>query len=331
MSSWFSSRPRSSCSALALALFATACHGGSAVGDDDHGDDDGTGDPKDAPGHDATDAPDTPMPGEPHLLIAAGDVASSDPNDTQTANLVDTLDGTIILLGDNAYSNGSTANYQDYFEPTWGKFKSRIHPTPGNHEYRTTDASGYFDYFGAAAGDPDKGYYSFDLGNWHLIAINTNGEDECDEIACNAGSAQEQWLRDDLAANTKPCTLAYWHHPRWSSGEHGNGTGTQALWQALFDAKAEMVLAGHDHDYERFKPLDDQGAVDPTNGITQIVVGTGGRKLRDFDADQPAITEIRNGKTYGVLHLKLYDDRAEYEFKPIAGSTFTDSGTVTCH
>ncbi|MGE0551127.1 MAG: metallophosphoesterase [Kofleriaceae bacterium] len=327
MRAWFIHRSGSTARGFALALIVAACNRGASVG----GGHDGGIKTDGALGDGPRDGSHDTAPGQPQLVIAVGDIASSDPHDADTADLVDTLDGTIILLGDNAYRDGSIDNYADYFEPTWGRFKDRIRPTPGNHEYRTTNAAGYFAYFGAAAGDPDEGYYSFDLGNWHLVALNTNGEDECEEIACDAGSDQEQWLRADLQNNPKPCTLAYWHHPRWSSGEHGNGAGTHALWQALFDHDAELVLAGHDHDYERFKPLDDQGAVDPSRGITQIIVGTGGRELRDFEGSKPAITEVRNGETYGVLHLRLYDDRAEYAFKPIAGSSFTDSGTVTCH
>jgi acid phosphatase type 7 len=313
---------------LLASVMSGACTGSSPSNPDDTSPEAGldSGDAKPGDG-DGDDVP----PGQPHLVIAAGDIASSESGDTATAKLVDTLEGTIILLGDNAYSNGSTSNYMDYYEPTWGKFKARTRPAPGNHEYRTSGASGYFSYFGDAAGERGKGYYSFDLGNWHLIALNSNGEEACEDIACDAGSDQEKWLRADLAASTKPCTLAYWHHPRFSSGDHRNSNGVQALWEALADANAELVLNGHDHNYERFKPLNPAGQIDTARGIVEIVVGTGGKDLRPFPVDKPAISEIRDSNTFGVLQLKLYDDRAEFEFKPVAGKTFTDSGTIHCH
>ena len=295
---------------------------------------DSTVDASDAHDDDATvdAAPDTPDPDEFVVVLAAGDIASSDPHDVDTAALIAARgDASVLSLGDNAYSSGTLSEFNQYYQPTWGAFKNRTRPVPGNHEYRTSNAAGYYSYFGTAAGSPSKGYYSYDVGNWHLIALNTNGENACETIGCGAGSAQEQWLRQDLAASSKPCTLAYWHHPRWSSGEHGNAPAVGALWQALYDAGAEIILVGHDHDYERLKPLAPSGAVDNAAGIVQFVVGTGGRDLRGFDAAALTTTAKRDGSTWGVLQLKLFADRAEYQFVPIAGQTFTDTGVIQCH
>jgi len=300
-----------------------ACHG---AGGRDPGDDT-------EPGGDAGGGGDIDGSGadEFAVVLAAGDIASSDPFDADTAALVAARPGTVLVLGDNAYSDGAFDEFMAFYEPTWGAFKDRTRPVPGNHDYRTTNAAGYFKYFGEAAGDPSKGYYSYDLGNWHLIALNTNGEDACDRIACGAGSAQEQWLRADLAASTKPCTLAYWHHPRWSSGSHGSDVTVDALWRALHEGGVEIALVGHDHDYERMQPIDGDGALDEATGLVEIVVGTGGRDLRGFDDPPLALTAKRDGETWGVLQLKLFADRAEYEFVPIAGQTFTDTGVITCH
>ena len=266
-----------------------------------------------------------------HTILAAGDIASSDPHDRDTAELVASLPGTVIVVGDNAYNSGTLSEFMTYYEPTWGQFKDRTKPAPGNHEYRTSNAGGYFQYFGAAAGAVGKGYYSYDIGDWHIVALNTNGEDACATLSCSTGSTQEQWLRADLAAHAKPCTLAYWHHPRWSSGSHGSDARVQALWKALHDAGAEIVITGHDHDYERMKPLDANGAVDETTGLVQFVVGTGGRDLRSFDDPPLAVTARRNASTWGVLRLDLYADRAKYKFVPIEGQTFTDEGEIACH
>jgi hypothetical protein len=256
------------------------------------------------------------------VFVGAGDIAvCSRTQDEATANLLDNIPGTVFTLGDNAYPDGTLAQFNDCYEPSWGRHKSRTKPVPGNHDYHVSGAAGYFDYFGAAAGDRSKGYYSYDLGEWHIIALNS-------EIALGAGSAQEQWLRADLAAHPNVCTLAYWHEPRFSSGQHGNSSAPQALWQALYQYKADVVLNGHDHTYERFAPQNPSGQADP-NGIREFVVGTGGVALYPFPVIQPN-SEVRNNTAHGVLKLTLHATSYDWQFVPIAGQNFTDSGTANC-
>jgi hypothetical protein len=195
----------------------------------------------------------------------------------------------------------------------------------GNHEYHTAGASGYFSYFGAAAGDPTKGYYSYDIGTWHIIALNSN----CSRVGgCGVGSPQEQWLKADLAAHPNMCTLAYWHHPRFSSGDHGSNTSYDAFWKAIYAAGVEIVLNGHDHSYERFAPQNPSGAADP-NGIQEFVVGTGGKNHYAFGTIK-ANSVVRNSDTYGVLKLTLHPTSYDWQFVPEAGKTFTDTGTRNC-
>ena len=233
----------------------------------------------------------------------------------------------MFTLGDNVYGDGSAQQYNDFYDPTWGRHKARTMPVPGNHDYDTPNATGYFDYFGAAAGDPDKGYYSYDLGDWHIITLNT----ECSEIGgCAPTSPQGLWLQTDLAASPGDCTLALMHKPRFSSGPHGNSSSTDDLWQILYDAGADVVLSGHDHHYERFAPQDGAGVLDPLNGIRQFVVGTGGTNLRPLETIQ-ANSEISNSVTHGVLKLTLNATSYDWEFVPIAGQTFTDSGSAACN
>jgi hypothetical protein len=198
----------------------------------------------------------------------------------------------------------------------------------GNHEYGTPGATAYFDYFGPAAGERGKGYYSYDLGTWHLVVLNSN----CRPVGgCGPGSPQERWLRADLAKHHARCTLAYWHHPRFSSGWHGSDPSYQAFWQALSEHDADVVLVGHDHDYERFAPQTASGAVDSRRGIREFVVGTGGGSYREFPSRAAANSEIRNDKTFGVLRLVLGPSEYSWRFIPEAGKTFTDSGTASCH
>jgi hypothetical protein len=257
------------------------------------------------------------------VLVGAGDIATSGSGDAQTANLLDGIQGTVFALGDNAYPNGATSDYSTYYAPTWGRHKARTRPVPGNHEYLSSGAAPYFDYFGAAAGESPKGYYSYDLGGWHMIALNSN-------LASDAGSPQEQWLRADLATSQARCTLAYWHHPRFSSGTtHGDAIVMIDLWQALYDYGAEMVLSAHEHNYERFAPQTPTGASDPSKGIREFVVGTGGGTAYAFGAPKPN-SEVRYNATPGVLKLTLYPDRYEWQFIPTSGS-FRDSGSGSCH
>jgi acid phosphatase type 7 len=269
----------------------------------------------------------TPVPQPDPVLLAAGDIADcGSSGDEATAALLDTHAGTIITLGDNAYEDGSTNDFTNCFAPGWGQHKDRIRPAPGNHEYHTANASGYYTYFGNAVGDPAKGYYSYDLGKWHIIALNSN----CSEVGgCGAGSPQEQWLRADLAANPATCTLAYWHHPRFSSGDHGNDTAMQPFWQALYEAGADLVLSGHDHHYERFSLQDPSGNADAA-GIRTFIVGTGGRFLYNLGTIR-ANSEVRDNATFGILKLTLRDTSYQWQFLPIAGKTFSDSGSADCN
>ena len=258
-------------------------------------------------------------------MVGAGDIAScSSTGDEATANLLDGIAGTVVTLGDNVYDNGTITEYNNCYNPSWGRHKARTKPSAGNHEYNTPGAVGYYEYFGAAAGDPAKGYYSYDLGDWHIVVLNSN-------IAREAGSAQEQWLLQDLAASGRSCTLAYWHHPRFNSGaSHGNNTTVQALWQALYDLNADVILNGHEHTYERFAPQTPAGVADPARGIRQFIVGTGGRSHYTLGTLQPN-SQVFNGSTYGVLKLTLSAGSYSWQFVPVVGASFTDSGTTSCH
>ncbi len=261
------------------------------------------------------------------VLLAAGDIADcASSGDEATAALLDTLGGTIASLGDTVYLEGTAEQFAKCYQPSWGRHKARTKPAVGNHEYRTPGAQGYYDYFGAAAGDPAKGYYAYDLGKWHIVVLNSN----CKFVSCAAGSAQEKWLRADLAANPRACTLAYWHHPLFTSGaDHGPETATRPLYQALYDARAEVVLTGHNHNYERFAPQNPAGKRDDARGLRHFVVGTGGASYYGFAATRPN-SEVRNAVTYGILRMTLRADGYDWLFVPEAGKTFTDAGTGTC-
>jgi len=262
------------------------------------------------------------------VVVGAGDIASClNPGAEATAKLLDGVPGTVFTLGDNVYEFGTDLEFAACYDPTWGRHKSRTKPAPGNHDYLTPSASGYFGYFGPAAGDPTKGYYSYDLGTWHIIVLNSN----CAEVGgCGVGSPQEQWLRADLAAHPTPCTLAYWHHPRFSSGRHGSDATYQPFWQALHDHNADVVLSGHDHDYERFAPQDPRGVLDPARGIREFVVGTGGASHHPFPGPAVPNSEVRSDHTFGVLKLILHAAGYEWLFVPEAGKRFTDSGRGVC-
>ncbi|HEV8354457.1 MAG TPA: metallophosphoesterase [bacterium] len=277
--------------------------------------------------------------GDP-VIAAAGDIAC-DPSTAgfsgnqwwvcqmrATANLMMGMELAAVLpLGDLQYENGTLQKFQQSYHPSWGRFKAMTRPVPGNHEYGTRGAQGYFAYFGEAAGDPERGYYSYDIGAWHLIALNSN----CGAVGgCGAGSPQERWLRADLAANPAKCTLAYWHHPRFSSGYHGTNAAYTAFWRALHEADADIVLNGHDHDYERFAPKDPAGRVDPGRGIRQFVVGTGGRSLYGLRRPEDN-SVIFSADAFGILLLALHPAGYEWKFVPVAGKEFTDSGRGNCH
>jgi acid phosphatase type 7 len=263
------------------------------------------------------------------VLVGAGDIASgANQNDEATAKLLDGISGTVFTMGDNAYSSGTSTEFSNYYNPTWGRHKARTKPSVGNHEYLTPGASGYFNYFGSAAGTPSKGYYSYNLGAWHIVVLNSM----CEKVGgCGATSAMVSWLKQDLAANTTTCTLSYWHHPVFSSGaEHGNDPKMKPSWDALYAAGAEVIVNGHDHDYERFAPQSPSGASDNARGIREFVVGTGGRSLRPFGTIQPN-SQVRNAATNGVLKLNLNSNSYDWKFVPVAGQSFTDSGSTSCH
>jgi LysM repeat protein len=271
----------------------------------------------------------SPAPAGDPVIVAAGDVSNcSNQEKFLTGYLVDGIDGTVLVLGDGNNAGGLLAEYRDCYDPAWGRAKARTRPVPGNHDYAQGNASGYFTYFGDAATPLEpgctrdcKGYYSYDLGTWHIVALNS-------EIPAEAGSAQEQWLRADLAAHPAVCTLAYWHKPRFSSQYPGINGGVD-LYKALYEYGADVVLTGHAHGYERFGLQDPTGQADPGRGIRQFVVATGGAPLRDFKFIQPG-SEARDAETYGVLKMTLRPAGYDWEFIPIPGKTFTDSGSGEC-
>ena len=274
--------------------------------------------------------PVTPTTGAPAAtLLAAGDIAScSSTGDEATAALLDARpNAQIATLGDNVYESGTIADFTNCYEPSWGRHKGRTHPALGNHEYGVARAAGYFAEFGAAAGEAPLGWYSYDLAAWHVVVLNSN----CDVVGCVTGGTQERWLRADLAAHPAGCTLAVWHHPRFSSGTtHGPDTAVGPLYTALYEAGVDVLLTGHEHNYERFAPLNPGGQPDDARGVRQFVVGTGGRSHYPFGPPLPG-SEVRNDNTYGLLALTLRATSYQWQFVPEAGKSFTDSGSTNCH
>ena len=270
----------------------------------------------------------TPAP-TPAVLIAVGDIARCDSaGDEATALLVESMEGVVATLGDNVYDSGTPDEFAECFDPSWGRLKDRLRPSVGNHEYYSPGATGYYDYFGAAAGEPGKGYYSYDLGAWHIVSLNS----VCWEVGgCTKDDPQAKWLEADLRAHPALCTLAYWHFPRFSSGEHGYSDVVDSYWRILAEAGAEIVLTGHDHDYERFAPLDAEGREDLDFGVRQFVVGTGGASHYPFPGSPPPSSQVRDDRTFGVLVLNLHQDWYEWQFVPVPGGTFIDAGSGVCH
>ncbi|HXG26882.1 MAG TPA: metallophosphoesterase [Candidatus Binatia bacterium] len=271
--------------------------------------------------------PRTAPPGS-ELFVGAGDIGDcGSEGDSQTAAILDALPAAqVFTLGDNAYDDGTREQFERCYEPTWGRHRDRTWPSPGNHEYRTSGAAGYFDYFGGRAGPDRRGWYAFDLGAWRVYSLNSN----CEPIGgCGRDSAQVAWLAADLAAYPKRCTLAFMHHPRFSSGAHGSDTSLELIWNTLYEAGVELVLAGHEHSYERFEPMNREGALDRAAGITLFVAGTGGRSLRGFD--DPLATSAARGEAWGVLELTLSPDRWSSRFLAVEGASFTDEAEGTCH
>ena len=268
--------------------------------------------------------------GEP-VVVAAGDIAScGSRGDEATAELLAEIDSAIVVaLGDEAYENGSAENFRECYDPSWGRFKDRTLPVPGNHEYMTEGAEGYFGYFGEAAGDSSEGYYSYEFGGWHVVALNSN---KCmSVIGCHILSQQIRWLKANLADDDKTCTLAYFHHPLFTSGKYRPGVPeVRPLWEALYNAGADVVLSAHDHNYQRFAPQDPDGRADPERGIRQFVVGTGGRSHYQIESPLPN-SEVHTDDTYGVLKLTLRPKGYDWRFVPVDGATFSDSGHDQCH
>jgi 3',5'-cyclic AMP phosphodiesterase CpdA len=273
-------------------------------------------------------------------VAAAGDIVcapdSRDPcRHLQTLEVVESLDPDLVLpLGDNQYESGTTNEYAVMYNLSWGRLRAKSRPVPGNHEYQDEEARGYYNYFNGAgaytgvAGDRDKGYYSFDFGDWHFVALNSN----CHHIrgGCGRGGFQERWLREDLQRNQRPCTLAYAHHPRFSSGINGSSAELAPLWQTLYEFGADVVLAGHDHHYERFAPQRPDGTSDPERGLRQFVVGTGGRSITPFRTILPN-SEAQDTTSFGVLVLRLGPLGYQWRFLATPGMPLADSGTGTCH
>jgi acid phosphatase type 7 len=280
-------------------------------------------------------APPAP-PGPGYTLFAAGDIARCEhaaaawsgaaaTADVVAAGLEGGSEAAVLVLGDSTYPRGAESEFTACYGPTWGRFKDRTYPAPGNHEYGTRGAAGYFSYFGKAAG---RGYYSVELGGWHIVSLNSN-------LAPAAHAAQLAWLKDDLARHPARCTLAYWHHPLYSSGGHGSVAKMKDAWQALYLAGAEIILSGHDHDYERFAPQDADGKLDAARGIRQFVVGTGGAYPTPFLRFAPN-SEARDSNRTGVLRLRLHDDGYEWEFLEASRDGFPngaapDKGAGQCH
>ena len=277
----------------------------------------------------------TPANAKPFVLVGAGDIASCKVLEgaEETAKLIEQIPGEVFAAGDLAYERGTAQEFHDCYDKTWGKFKNRTHPSPGNHEFALKGGTAYFDYWGDKAGERGKGYYSFDLGVWHIISLNTN----CAELGaggCAAGSEEEVWLKQDLAAHPNSCIIAFGHHTLYSSGvlkSHALHPELRAFWQDLYNAHADLVLNGHEHSYERFAPQDPNGNADPKNGIREIVVGTGGRS-HDPLGFPIANSEKRNAESFGVLKLTLWPGRYSWEFIPTdAVKGFRDSGVGVCH
>jgi len=296
----------------------------------------------------AAQAPDWQPAGIDPVVAAAGDIAC-DPlsryfgaglgvgascRQRRTSDLLLGMDLAAILApGDLQYEDGKLWKFQQSFDPSWGRLKPLIRPVPGNHEYEDPGAAGYFDYFNGPgaetgpAGERGSGYYSFDVGSWHVVALNS----ECPQVdGCGPGSPQERWLRDDLAGHPNACTLAFWHQPRFSSGRHDAGGSMYPIWRALFEANADLIVNGHEHFYERFAPQTPDGALDAARGLRQITVGTGGKGHFGYETVAPN-SELRENRYHGVLKLTLRESSYAWELVTTPRGRVADAGTSTCH
>jgi hypothetical protein len=262
---------------------------------------------------------------EPQILVGAGDIASCKADQAEaTAKLLDKIGGTVFTAGDNAYDKGTTQEFIECYGLSWGRHRQRTRPSPGNHDYDSPQAAPYYKYFGTNAGPAGRGFYSYDLGTWHIVSLNSNLN------ASTWGKAQENWLRQDLAANKSACKLAYWHHPLVSSGHrHGNHPHMRSLVEILFRHSVDVAVSGHDHIYERFARMDPDGKAHP-RGLRHFVVGTGGVELYRIGTIKPH-GEARNATSHGVIKFTLHQNSYEWEFIPIAGHSFHDRGSANCH
>lgn len=264
------------------------------------------------------------------ILIGAGDIADCRHDaHLRTAKLLDDAfangrEGLIFAAGDLAYDRGTPAEFEGCYAKSWGRHRERTRPAVGNHEYLTPKAKGYYGYWGAQAGDPTRGWYAYSLGGWRILVLNSN----CGEVDCEAGSEQERWVREELKAHGGRCALAYWHHPRFSSGPHGDERAMRDLFKALDEGGVELALTGHDHHYERFAPQDADGRPS-SDGVRQFVVGTGGRMPYRL-AETAANSEVRHSGTYGVLELTLKPSSYAWRFIPVEGASFEDRGEADC-
>ena len=268
--------------------------------------------------------------GNGEMLIAAGDIAQCGrlgyvgTGAEATARLIDRLPATVLALGDLAYPNGTEREFRECYDPTWGRFKARTRPTPGNHDHNTPGAAPYYAYWGERAGAAGEGFYSFELGTWHIIALNSYIRDG------PLKSKQEQWLAEDLKRHPTLCALAFFHHPRFSSGGHGSDPRQDPLFRILYSHGVDVVLGAHDHDYERFSPLDPDGRRDKQRGIRQFVVGTGGAGLTPFIWIRP-YSEVRINGVHGILRITLWAESYRWEFLSASGAKLLDTGTSECH
>ncbi len=257
------------------------------------------------------------------VLVGAGDIGSCETVGPQaTARLLEGIRGTVFLAGDNAYPSGSAADYRNCFDPTWGRHRSRMRPVPGNHEYETPGASAYFDYFGASAGPRGLGYYSYAVGPWLILAVNS-------EVPSTSGSAQYQWVSDELTRDPRPCTAVIWHRPLFSSGVNGPNPDMRDLWRLLHKLDVELVINGHEHLYERFGPQDAEGRPDPERGVRQFTVGTGGGPTTPLA--RGAANSQAAASVWGVVKFTLESRAYLWEFIPAEGEPFRDSGAAPCH
>ena len=268
-------------------------------------------------------SPSPPASSAPAVLAGAGDIGDCGTRGSQlTAELLDRIPGTVFTAGDNAYPSGTSEHFRDCYNPTWGRHRGRTRPAPGNHEYEASGAAPYFQYFGELAGPSGLGYYSYGLGSWRVFSLNS-------EIGIDAGSAQMAWLRGELSSNPTRCALAYFHKPLFSSGFHGDQIQMREMWRVLYEFGVDVVIAAHEHNYERFAPQDFLGRFDSARGIRQFIVGTGGTTLRAVGPAKPN-SEV-HGSSWGVLVLTLEDSLYRWEFRPAEPGGFQDAGIGQCH